>query len=208
MIEFDSIVIQTRCRVSLKKGEVSSFIIDEDSDRTGWVEINIVNEELVIYTRPEFYGFLLLHDYYPNITITYNELKGLRLLDRCFVKSIGTLHLHQTGIIVKEGNLNICVDAFSIDCTVLKNARVKLSGESIISRVLTNQKAIYDGADLECSEGTVNAHFDSTVSIWFTEEVEIGLWGRSKLTYRDNPRMKIVQIDEGCALKNLEIPLT
>ncbi|AIM36713.1 hypothetical protein KO02_08355 [Sphingobacterium sp. ML3W] len=208
MIEFDSIVVQTQCRVSLQKGEVTSFSIDEDSDRAGWIEIDIVNGELVIYTRPEFYGFLLLHDYYPKINITFNELKGLRLLDRCFVKSIDTLLLHQTGIIVKEGSLNICVDAFSIDCTVLKNARVKISGESIISHILTNQKAIYDGSAFECSEGTVHAHFDSTISIWYTTEVEIGLWGRSKLTYRDTPRMKIVQIDEGCSLKALEIPLT
>ncbi len=208
MMEFDSIVVQTRCRVSLQKGEVNSFSIDEDSDRAGWVDMDVVNGELVIYTKPEFYGFLLLHDYYPKITITFTKLKGLKLLDRCFVKSVDTLFLHQTGIIVKEGGLDICVDAFSIDCTVLKSARVKISGESIISRVLTNQRGYYDGANLECSEGTVHAHFDSTVSIWFTEEVEIGLWGRSKLTYRDNPRMKMIQIDEGCALKALEMPLT
>lgn len=88
---------------------------------------------------------------------------------------------------------------------MLKNASAKISGESIISRVLTNQRGYYDGSNLECSEGLVHAHLDSTVSIWFTEEVEIGLWGRSKLTYRGNPRMKMIQIDEGCALKGLEL---
>lgn len=90
MMEFDCIVVQTQCRVSLKKGDVNSFNIEENSDRTRWINIDVVNGKLVIYTGPEFYGFLLLNDCYPNINITFKELKGLRLLDRCLVKSIGT----------------------------------------------------------------------------------------------------------------------
>src|SRR5690606_5537614 len=194
---------QTRCTIKLSHGEQPSFSIDESGEKANWVNISILNNQLVVYTKPEYYGYLLLHDYYPQITITYKTLTGLQMLDRCFVESDGTLKLQKLGMIVREGRINISVDAFSIDCTLLKSAYAKLSGETIISRVLAHHKSIYDGSELEASEGNVHAHDDAKVSIWFEGELELGLFGRSKVEYRGSPRMKILRIDEGCTLKQI-----
>lgn len=79
------------------------------------------------------------------------------------------------------------VNAFLIDCTVLKSAYVKLSGETMISYVLAYQKGVYDASRLETSEGNVRAYDKARVSIWFEEELELGLYGLSKADYRGNP---------------------
>src|SRR5690606_33233720 len=144
-----------------------------------------------------------LHDYYPQITITYKILTGLQMLDKCFVESDGTLKLQKLGMIVREGHIDISVDAFSIDCTVLKNACAKISGETIISYVLAHQRSLYDGSELEASEGNVHVHDEAKASIWFEEELDIGLFGQSRMDYKGNPRMKILQLDEGCAMKQI-----
>lgn len=111
------------------------------------------------------------------------------------------LTFQKIGIIVREGHLDVSVDAFLIDCIVLKNAHAKIAGETIISYVLAHQRSVYDGEGLEASEGHVHVHDEASVSVWFTEELELGLFGRSKLKSRGNPKMKILQIDEHCAFK-------
>ena len=201
MNDFNALIIQTRCKVILTHGKQSSFSINESGEKANWVNISILNNQLVVYTKPEYYGYLLLHDYYPQITITYKTLAGLQMLDRCFVESDGTLRLQQLGMIVREGRINISVDAFLIDCTVIKNGCAKISGETIISYVLAHQRSVYDGSELEASEGNVHVHDEAKASVWFKEEVEFGLYGRSKMEYRGSPRMKVVQIDEGCYIK-------
>jgi len=205
MNDFNNIIIQTRCTIKLSHGEQPSFSIDESGEKANWVNISILNDQLVLYTKPEYYGYLLLHDYYPQITITYKILTGLQMLDKCFVRSLETLTLQNMGIIVREGNLDITVDAFSLDCTVIKNAYAKLSGETIFSRVLAHQRGVYDGSELEASEGNVHVHDEAKASIWLEEELEFGLFGRSKMDYRGNPRMKILQLDEGCALRQINV---
>jgi len=84
---------------------------------------------------------------------------------------------------------------------VIKNGYAKISGETIISYVLVHQISVYDGSELEASEGNVHVHDEAKASVWFKEEVEFGLYGRSKMEYRGSPRMKVVQIDEGCYIK-------
>lgn len=158
-----------------------------------------------MYNKPEYYGYLLLDDYYPQIMITYKTLIGLQMLDRCFVESIGTLKLQRLGIIVRQGRLDMSVNAFLIDCTLLKSAQAKISGETIISYVLAHNNSIYDGSKLEASEGNVRAYDKARVSIWFEEELELGLFGFTKVHYRGNPRIKTVEVDEGCALKQINI---
>jgi len=202
MNDFNALIIQTRCKVILAHGEQPSFSINESGEKANWVNTAILTDQLVVYTKPEYYGYLLLHDYYPQITITYKTLTGLQMLDKCFVRSSETLTLQNMGIIVREGNLNIAVDAFSLDCTVIKSAYAKLSGRTIFSRVLVHQRSVYDGSELEASEGNVHVHDEAKASVWFEEELEFGLFGRSKMDYRGNPRMKIIQVDEQCTLKN------
>ncbi|RZF61736.1 GIN domain-containing protein [Sphingobacterium corticibacterium] len=208
MNDFDTLIIQTRCKVLLAQGDQISFSIKESGEKANWVNISIVNNQLVVYTKPEYYGYLMLHDYYPQITITYKILTGLQMLDKCFVQSTETLTLQNMGIVVREGHLDITVDAFSLDCTMIKNAYAKLSGRTIFSRVLAHQRSVYDGSELEVSEGNVHVHDEAKASIWFEEELEFGLFGRSKMDYRGNPRMKIVQVDEQCTLKNISNPKT
>lgn len=201
MDNFNTVVVQTRCTIILVHGDYPSYSIDENGEKANWVNVSVRDNQLAVYSKPEHYGYLLLHDCYPQITITYKTLTGLKMLDRCFVKSAGTLNLQQIGIIVREGHLDISVDAFLTDCTVLKNAHAKITGETIISYVLAHQRSVYEGEGLEASEGHVHVHDESSVSVWFTEELELGLFGRSKLKSRGNPKMKILQIDEHCAFK-------
>ncbi len=203
MNDFNNLIIQTRCTIKLSHGEQPSFSINESGEKANWVNISILNDQLVVYTKPEYYGYLLLHDYYPQITITYKILTGLQMLDKCFVESGGTLKLQKLGMIVREGHIDISVDAFSIDCTVLKNACAKISGETIISYVLAHQRSLYDGSELEASEGNVHVHDEAKASIWFEEDLDIGLFGQSRMDYKGNPRMKILQVDEGCAMKQI-----
>ena len=203
MNEFHTLVIQTRCTILLVHGDHASYSIDENGEKANWVNVSVTDNRLTVYTKPEHYGYLLLHGCYPQITITYKTLTGLKMLDRCFVKSADTLILQQIGIIVREGHLDLSVDAFLIDCTVFKRGYAKLSGEAIISRVLAHQRSIYEGLELEASEGNVHVHDEAFASVLFTEELELGLFGRSKVDYAGNPRMKILQIDEGCSIKSL-----
>ncbi len=205
MNDFNALIIQTRCKVILTNGEQPSFSINESGEKANWVNISILNDQLVVYTKPEYYGYLLLHNCYPQITITYKTLAGLQMLDRCFVESDGTLKLQKLGIIVREGRINISVDAFLIDCTVIKNGCAKISGETIISYVLAHQRSVYNGSELEASEGNVHAHNAANVSIWFEDELEFGLYGQSSMEYRGNPRMKILQLDEGCTLRQINV---
>lgn len=205
MSDFSALIVQTRCKILLTHGEQPSFSIDENGEKANWVNISIIKNQLVVYTKPEYYGYLLLHDYYPQITITYKTLTGLQMLDKCFVRSSNTLTLQQMGVIVREGHLDISVEAFLIDCTVLKSAYAKFIGETMISRVLAHHKSMYDGSELEASEGKVHAHEEAVVSIWFTGELEIGLFGRSKMKYRGHPRMEILRIDERCRLEQVNI---
>lgn len=187
MIDFNTLLIQTRCTIKLSNGEQPSFSIDESGEKANWVNTSILNNQLAVYTKPEYYGYLLLHDYYPQITITYKILTGLQMLDKCFVRSSEKLTLQKMGIIVREGNLDITVDAFSLDCTVIKNAYAKLSGRTIFSRVLAHRRSVYDGSELEAPEGNVYVHDEATASIWFEQELEVGLFGRSKMYYRGSP---------------------
>lgn len=205
MNDFNNLIVQTRCAIKLSHSEQPSFSIDESGEKENWVNISIFNNQLVIYTKPEYYGYLLLHDYYPQITITYKTLTGLQMLDKCFVQSSETLILQNMGIVVREGNLDITVDAFSLDCTVIKSAYAKLSGRTILSRVLAHQRSVYDGSELEASEGNVHVHDEAKAFIWFKEELELGLFGRSKIEYRESPSMKIIQVDEGCALRGINV---
>ncbi|WP_437917693.1 GIN domain-containing protein [Sphingobacterium sp. LRF_L2] len=203
MNDFNNLIVQTRCKITLSHGDQPSFSIDENGEKANWVNVSILNDQLVVYTKPEYYGYLLLHDYYPQITITYKILTGLQMLDKCFVRSSEKLTLQKMGIIVREGNLDITVDAFSLDCTVIKNAYAKLSGRTIFSRVLAHQRSVYDGSELEASEGNVHVHDEAKASVWFEDELELGLFGRSKIEYRESPRMKIIRLDEGCAMKQI-----
>jgi len=130
------------------------------------------------------------------------------MLDKCFVESDGTLKLQKLGIIVREGHIDITVDAFSLDCTVIKSAYAKLSGRTIFSRVLAHQRSVYDGSELEASEGKVHVPDQAKTSIWFEEELEFGLFGRSKMDYKGKPWMKILQIDERCTLKQTHATYT
>lgn len=205
MNDFNALIIQTPCKVILAHSEQPSFSINESGEKANWVNTAILNDQLVVYTKPEYYGYLLLHDYYLQITITYKTLTGLQMLDRCFVESDGTLKLQKLGMIVREGCINISVDAFLIDCTVIKNGYAKISGETIISYVLVHQISVYDGSELEASGGNVHAHDAANVSIWFEDELEFGLYGQSSMEYRGNPRMKILQLDEGCALRQINV---
>jgi len=205
MNDFNNLIVRTRCKILLTHGEQPSFSIDENGEKANWINIAIVNNQLVVYTKPEYYGYLLLHDYYPQITITYKTLMGLQMLDKCFVRSSNALTLQQMGIMIREGHLDMTVDAFLIDCTVLKSAYAKLSGETMISRILAYHKGIYDGSELEASEGKVHVHNEAIVSGWYTEELELGLFGRSKVEYRGNPRLKLVRVDERCTLKQINI---
>lgn len=203
MNDFNTLIIQTRCKVILANGDQPSLSINEIGEKANWLNVSIVNNQLIVYTKPEYYGYLLLNDYYPQITITYKILTGLQMLDKCVIESAETLKLQRLDVIVREGHLDIAVDAFSIDCTVLKNACAILSGKTIISHVLAHQRSIYDGSALEASEGNVHAHDEAMVSTWFEEDLELGLFGRSKMDYRGSPRMKIVQVDEQCTLRNI-----
>lgn len=208
MNDFNTLIIQTRCKVLLAHGDQPSLSMNESGEKANWVNVSIVNNQLIVYTKPEYYGYLLLHDYYPQITITYKTLTGLQMLDKCFVESDGTLKLQKLGIIVREGHIDITVDAFSLDCTVIKSAYAKLSGRTIFSRVLAHQRSVYDGSELEASEGKVHVHDQAKTSIWFEEELEFGLFGRSKMDYKGKPRMKILQIDERCTLKQTHTTYT
>jgi len=208
MNDFNALIIQTPCKVILAHGEQPSFSINESGEKANWVNTAILNDQLVVYTKPEYYGYLLLHDYYPQITITYKTLTGLQMLDKCFVRSSETLTLQNMVIVVREGHLDITVDAFSLDCTVIKSAYAKLSGRTIFSRVLAHQRSVYDGSELEASEGNVHVHDEAKATIWFEEELEFGLFGRSKMDYRGSPSIRIIQVDEGCTVKNISNPKT
>lgn len=61
MNDFNALIIQTRCK--LTHGKQSSFSINESGEKANWVNISILNDRLVVYTKPEYYGYLLLHDY-------------------------------------------------------------------------------------------------------------------------------------------------
>ncbi len=203
MNDFNSIVIKTRCKVILNYGDSSACTIDERDEKVNWINVSVRNGELTIYTKPNYYGYLLMHGCYPIVMVTFNKLTALKMQDRCFVTSAKQLILEQLGIIVKEGRLEIEVEASCIDCTILKGGYVKIYGETIISRILMYHKSIYEGANLNASEGQIHVHDKGKASVWVTDELELGMYGQGKITYRGNPKMRILQINIGSALKQI-----
>lgn len=203
MNDFNSIIIKTRCTVILNYGDSSACTIDERDEKINWINVSVRNGELTIYTKPNYYGYLLMHGCYPKVMVTFNKLTALRMQDKCFVTSAKQLLLQQLGIIVKEGRLEIAVEASCIDCTILKGGYVKIYGETIISRVLMYHKSIYKGANLNSSEGQIHVHDEGKASVWVTDELELGIYGRGKITYRGNPKIRILQINRGSALKQI-----
>lgn len=78
MNEFHTIVIQTRCTIHLVHSDHPSYSIDENGEKANWVNVSVKDNQLTVYSRPEHYGYLLLHACYPQITITYKALTGLK----------------------------------------------------------------------------------------------------------------------------------
>lgn len=70
---------------------------------------------------------------------------------------------------------------------------------------MSHQKSVYDGSELEASEGNVYVHNAANVLIWFEDELDFGLYGQSSMEYRGNPRMKILQLDKGCTLRQINV---
>jgi len=202
-LEFRTIVVQTRCTVTIE-GDVPSFTIQEHGEKANWIDVCVIREELIVYTKPQYYGYLLLNDDHPKITIVCNGLMGIKVLDKAFVCSNKELDVQKLGLVVRKGHLDLFVNAMLVDCTVLKQATATLQGSTLISYVLVHQQGIYDGKELDASEAYVHLHNNGQASAWVTEEIELSLFGRSKMRYVGNPRMKVLQIDEGCSIKSFD----
>lgn len=203
-LEFHTIVVQTRCTVIIAKGDVQSFTIEEAGEKANSIDVSVISGELIVYTKPQYYGYLLLNDDHPKITIICNQLRGIKVLDKAVVSSNKELDVQKLGLVVREGHLDLSVNAMLVDCTVLKQATATLRGSTLISYVLVHQQGIYDGKELDASDTYVHLHDNGQASAWVTEEIELSLFGRSKMRYVGNPRMKVLQIDEGCSIKSFD----
>lgn len=198
---FHSIRILTRCEVSLHQNDPFDIHVDEPDDIAAWIDYFIENEELIIQTKPMHYGFLLLNDSYPKIHVACAGLNGIHVLDKAYVSTKEEFQVEKLGVIVQNGEVDLNLNAIVTDCTVIKKGSAKIRGNAIISRILGNQQGRYNGSELEASEAHVDLHGDSQASVWAEDELEVGLFSRSKLRYKGNPRMRVSHIDEGCSIK-------
>lgn len=198
---FHSIRILTRCEVSLCQDSLFGIHVDEPDDIATWMDYFIENEELIIQTKPMHYGFLLLNDSYPKIRVACADLIGIHVLDKAYVSAKEEFQVEKLGVIVQTGEVDLKVNAIVTDCTTIKKGTAKISGNAIISRILGNQRGIYDGSELDASEVHVDLHGDSQASVWAEVELEANLFSRSKLRYKGNPRIQVSLIEEGCSIK-------
>ncbi|QQD13374.1 GIN domain-containing protein [Sphingobacterium sp. UDSM-2020] len=202
MESFHNIKINTRCDVTLSQGNMPKIEIVNDEAMRGWLDYEIKNGELILFTKPEHYGFLLMHDHYPKVNITINVLNGIEVLDSAFVSSAGVLQLPKLGLIVKSGHVKLDINTALLDLTILKRANVKLNGVSIISNVLIHGLGFYDGENLDVSEGNICLNKDAKALISISDLFELRMYGRSRLEFTGCPKITLINMDDGCSISN------
>lgn len=202
MENFKNIKINTRCDVILRQGNVPTVEIAADERMKDRIDYEIRNGELILFTKTEHYGFLLMHDCYPKVNITTKLLNGIEVLDRAFVSSAGVLETSKLGLTVKAGNVNLDINTGRLDLTILKKANVKLNGVSVISNILIHDLGFYDGEDLDGSEGNICLNRDAKALVSISELFELRMYGRSRLEFKGRPKITLINMDDGCSISN------
>lgn len=202
MEKFKNIKINTRCYVILNQGSMSKIEIVDDEATKRWLDYEIKNGELILFTKPEHYGFLLMHDHYPKVNITINVLNGIEVLDSAFVSSAGVLQTPKLGLIVRAGHIKLDINTSLLDLTILKKANVKITGTSIISNVLIHGLGFYDGEGLDASGVNICLNKDAKALISIADLFELRMYGRSRLEFTGRPKITLINIDDGCSISN------
>lgn len=202
MENFHNIKIKTRCDVTLSQGNIPKIEIVNDEGMKGWLLYEIKNGELILFTKPEHYRFLLMHDHYPKVNITINFLNGVEILDRAFIACSGVLQTPKLGLIVKSGHLKLDINTGLLDLTILKKANVKLTGTSIISNILIHDVGFYNGEGLDASEGNICLNRDAKAVISISDLFELRMYGRSRLEFKGRPKITLINMDDGCSISN------
>lgn len=199
---FHTIRVLTRCQISLQQDNSCTLHVDEPDDMAKWIDYHVENDELIIQTKPMYYGFLLLSDSYPKIQVTCTNLNGIHVLDEAYVSTKREFQVEKLGVIIQQGRIDLNINAVIIDCTVIKQGTAKVRGNTLMSQILVHQHGIYDSHELDTSEARVHLHDDGQASVW-AAELEASLFSRSRLSYSGNPKIQLLHVDEGCSIKPL-----
>lgn len=207
MENFQKIKIITQCDVVLHQGNKTNVKIIADESATDWVEYEVKNGELIVFTRPEYYGFLLMNGNCPKVHITTNFLIGIEVLDKASVSSENMLQVHRLGIVVKAGNINLNIHAGYVEPVILKKAYVKLTGLCLTSNAMIHNQGTFDASELEVFEGSLYISSGSTAKVFTSELLELRMFGRSSLEICGNPKINLQHLDEDCSIKIIESEL-
>lgn len=205
MENFQNIKIVTQCDVVLHQGNTPNVEIIASEAAKDWVECEVRNGELIIFTRPEYYGFLLMSGDCPKVNITCNFLMGIEILDRAKISSANMLQTHRLGLIVKAGNIKLNLNTGFLDLAILKKAYVKLEGICLTSNVLIHNQGIFDGSDLDILEGSLYMSNGARAKAFATEQLELRMFGRSSLEISGHPKINLQHLDDDCSIKVKEV---
>lgn len=205
MESFQNIKIVTQCDVVLHQGKTPGVEIIASESTKDWVECAVRNGELIIFTRPQYYGFLLMSGDHPKVNITCNFLMGIEVLDKAKISSANMLQTHRLGLIVKAGNIKLNLNIGFLDLAILKKAYVKVEGICLTSNILIHNQGIYDGFDLDASETSLYMNNGANAKVFTTEHLELRMFRRSSLTIAGNPRMNLQHLDDDCSIKVREL---
>lgn len=205
MENFESIKIVTQCDIVLHQGNMPNVEIIADAVAKNWVEYDVRNGELIVFTRPEYYGFLLMSDKYPKVNITYNFLIRIEVLDKAKITSANILQIPRFGLIVKAGNIKLNLNTGFLDLAILKKAYVNLEGLCLTSNILIHNHGVYNGSDLDTLEGNLYMSNGANAKIFTTEQLELRMFGRSSLEISGHPKINLKHLDDDCSIKIKEL---
>lgn len=205
MESFQNIKIVTQCDVVLRQGNKPNVEVIADESAKDWVEYEVRNSELIVFTRPEYYGFLLMSGNYPKVNITCNLLMGIEVLDKAKISSENMFHSPRIGLIVKAGNIKLNLNTGFLDLAILKKAYVKIDGLCLTSNILIHNQGVFDGNNLDILEGSLYMSNGARAKAFTTEQLELRMFGRSSLEISGNPKINLQHLDDDCSIKVKEV---
>lgn len=200
---FHTVRIFAFCQVILRYGETYDVAIDEPkfSER---ISYSVTNGDLILYSKLGNVNYLLDRQAFPKVVITYNQLKGIIITGMADVSCENIIQENELGLILNgNGSLNLEVDAYMVDCTIVKAGRINIKGDVAISRVTLFKNGEYDGSQFNAGEVSIHMHNNGHAKIRAENEINALIKGTSKLFYQGKPIFSDLDVDGNCLIKSV-----
>lgn len=184
---FESIGIDISSDIILRKGVKESIRIESKQDIANVIHTIVEDKRLWISIRNDFI------DVIPHalIYVTYCNLNGIVVHHSGNVTCTEPIECPRLGIIQNgKGNIDLQVDVTSLDATVTKAGKLKISGSANEATILNTGPGAFDGIGMETDVTKVTIKDSGPVSVHVDEELSAVLEGTGNLLLKGEPRLK------------------